>query len=82
MDDLRKHTHTHMRVKAGGGSIIAPPDGDEGVGEVGRCGHWDAEYDTHGYCRDAECRHDRLVRALQSGDAFRLKDGTLVWYVK
>lgn len=83
MDDLRKHTQAHMRLKAGGSSIIAPSDGVEGIGEsVGRCGHWDAEYDQHGYCRDQECRRDRLIKALETGDAFRTPDGTLMWYVK
>ena len=80
LDDMRKHTRT-MSVRSCG-EAFAPAAGVEGIGEVGRCGHWDAEYDQYGYCRDRECRHERLVRALQSGDAWRMPDGTLMWFVK
>jgi hypothetical protein len=82
MDDLHKHTQAHMRLRSGTASIVAPAEGREGEGEVGRCGHWDAEYDGHGYCRDRDCKSDRLVKALQSGSAWRMPDGTLIWFVK
>jgi len=48
-------------------------------GEIGKCGHWDNELDTLGYCRDIDCRRDRLVEALKTGKAFRAKDGTIYW---
>lgn len=48
-------------------------------GGVGKCGHWDAEYDTYGYCRDEACKKDRLSKALANGKAFRLTDGTVFW---
>lgn len=82
MQGLRKHTYAYMRPRVSGASIFAPPDGAEGEGETGRCGHWDAEYDARGYCRDATCKAARLTQALQSGDAWRMPDGTIMWYVK
>jgi hypothetical protein len=46
---------------------------------VGKCGHYDVELDRFGYCRDEECRRERLVKALHSGEAMRLPNGTLLW---
>lgn len=83
MRDL--HTLTRcMTVRNGTASLVAPSKGVEGIGGDGvcKCGHWDAEPDANGYCRDRDCRADRLVKALQAGKAFRLKDGTLVWQIE
>ena len=49
--------------------------------ECKACGTAD-EVDRWGFCLDRECRVKRLVRALHSGEARKLKDGTLVWKVE
>jgi hypothetical protein len=77
MKDLRKYSY-RMGLKGASG-IYKRPDGLEGEGEVGKCGHWDAEYDWLGYCRDEQCRKNRIAAALRSGKAARLSDGTIVW---
>jgi hypothetical protein len=46
---------------------------------VGICGHYDVELDEHGYCRDEECRYNRLIDALKKGEAMKTPDGTIVW---
>lgn len=52
---------------------------DGTVGIICACGHWDLEIDRMGYCRDENCRYERLVKAFYSGEAAKLKDGTIVW---
>ena len=52
---------------------------DGGVGFVCKCNHYDLESDKFGYCRDEDCRYTRMVRAFYSGEAIKLKDGTIVW---
>ena len=56
-------------------------DGDvkDSADGVGLCGHYDVELDSHGYCRDENCKHERLVKALYNGEAMMTKNGTLVW---
>jgi len=63
----------------GTGDVFQGPSGLEGIGEVGKCGHWDSEYDRYGYCRDLDCRANRLVEALKAGRARKLPDGTILW---
>lgn len=46
---------------------------------VGTCGHYDVELDAFGYCRDLECRRDRLTLAILNGEAMMSKDGVLIW---
>jgi hypothetical protein len=46
---------------------------------VGLCGHYDVELDALGYCRDEECRRDRLHKALLTGEAMMTKEGIIVW---
>lgn len=78
MEGTRRETR-RMGLR-GQGDLYSSPGGKVGVGEdVGKCGHWDAEYDAHGYCRDLDCKRERLLKALQCGDAFMTKDGILVW---
>jgi hypothetical protein len=43
------------------------------------CGNYDTELDKNGYCRDIDCRRDRLINALESGEAMCLKNGTILW---
>lgn len=52
------------------------PEREDGVG---KCGHYDVELTKDGYCRDEECRRNRLIRALHDGEAMRLEDGTILW---
>lgn len=54
------------------------PERDDGVG---KCGHYDVELDKNGYCRDEDCRRDRLIEALHSGEAMRLPNGTILWTI-
>lgn len=49
--------------------------------ECKACGTAD-EVDKFGFCLSPECRVTRLVRALHTGAARKLKDGTLVWIVE
>lgn len=46
---------------------------------VGLCGHYDVELDENGYCRDEDCKFQRLLKALQSGEAMKTEDGLLIW---
>ena len=46
---------------------------------IGRCGHYDVELDDNGYCRDEDCRYNRLIEALKSGEAMKTPDGTILW---
>jgi hypothetical protein len=48
---------------------------------VGRCGHWDSELDRYGFCRDSQCRHDRVIKAVQNGKARMTTEFGLVWIV-
>ena len=49
------------------------PDG------VGKCGHYDVELADDGNCRDQDCKRDRLIAALHSGEAMKTPDGTIIW---
>lgn len=46
---------------------------------VGKCGHYDVELDAMGNCRDEDCRRERLIKALRSGEAMRASNGTVIW---
>lgn len=46
---------------------------------VGLCGHYDVELDRFNNCRDEDCRRDRLIKALHTGEAMKLPNGTLLW---
>lgn len=48
-------------------------------GGVGLCGHYDEELDNMGYCRDEDCKRDRLIEALYKGEAMKTSDGTIIW---
>ena len=56
---------------------------DEGKAEkehgVGKCGHWDSQLDDMGYCRDEDCRRERLIKALHNGEAMMTSTGVLLW---
>jgi len=73
------HIHTRRMGVRGTGDVFKGPDGVEGKDEVGKCGHWDSEYDSSGYCRDEDCRHARFVQALLTGKARKLPNGLIVW---
>ena len=49
------------------------------TGKVWACGHYDEEDDGTGNCRDEKCWRERLSAALSTGEATRLKDGTVLW---
>lgn len=69
----------HRNKSAGPwGSGIAEEKYHDGVG---RCGHYDVELDANGYCRDEDCRKERLKKALEAGEAIRLPDGNIIWAV-
>jgi hypothetical protein len=71
-----------MQIKsksAGPWSEVIIKDTDKYKDGVGTCGHYDVELDALGYCRDEECRRDRLTAALYAGEAMKMKDGTIVW---
>ena len=46
---------------------------------VGLCGHYDVELDEFGYCRDEDCKWERFMKALQTGEAMKTKEGLIVW---
>jgi hypothetical protein len=50
-----------------------------GVGGVGKCGHYDVELGSDGCCRDDECRRERLIKALEAGEAMMTPEGTILW---
>lgn len=75
MDDLKRSSRRMGHLQSRAWETV-------GVEPAGKCGHWDTSYDKHGYCRDQECRRARLIKALHTGQAFRLKDGTLMWLVE
>jgi len=50
-----------------------------GVGFTCLCNHYDFEMDKFGFCRDEDCRYNRLIKAFYDGEAVMLKDGTIVW---
>ena len=52
---------------------------DGTVGVICKCSHWDLESDRMGYCRDENCRYERLVKAFYNGEAVKLKNGTILW---
>ena len=52
---------------------------DGTVGYVAKCGHWDWETDNFGFCRDEECRRERFIKALHTGEAMMLPNGFIVW---
>lgn len=60
--------------------VLAGAVESEAVEHECKCGHYDTP-DRFGFCRDEDCRKDRLVKALLEGKAQRLKDGTIIWDV-
>lgn len=48
--------------------------------EYPACHKYDTQPDKFGFCRNNECRGDRLIGALMRGEARRLSNGTLIWY--
>ena len=53
---------------------------EENNNDVGKCGHYDIELSSDGYCRDENCRRARLKRALETGEAIRIPNGNIIWY--
>ena len=59
------------------------PEAKDGVCPA--CKQYDVELDKNGYCRDNDCKHDRLVKALIAGEAMKLPptpeepDGRIIW---
>jgi len=43
------------------------------------CGHYDTEMDRFGYCRDEDCKRERFIKALHTGEAMKLPNGTIIW---
>lgn len=53
---------------------------DESLGgECPNCGLYEQELAKDGFCRRAECNHDRIVKALINGEARMLPNGTFIW---
>ena len=78
LEGLKKHTRK-MGVKGQGDLYGGSVNHAKWRDGVGRCGHYDTELDSGGFCRDQDCRHDRLVQALKDGRARKVEDGTIVW---
>ncbi|KKL04516.1 hypothetical protein LCGC14_2615260 [marine sediment metagenome] len=53
------------------------PEAEDGV--CPKCKQYDVELDMNGYCRDENCRRERLVKALQEGEAMKTSEGVIVW---
>jgi len=43
------------------------------------CGLWHTELGSDGYCREDQCKHDRLIAALKNGEARMTPTGVLIW---
>lgn len=65
-----------IKNKSAGPWGIGKPEAIDGVGH---CGHYDVELDKFGYCRDEECKKERLSNALHSGEAIKTPDGSIIW---
>ena len=50
---------------------------DDG-GICANCGQYDIYLEGE-FCRDDDCKRDRLIKALHTGEAMMMKDGTLLW---
>ncbi len=53
------------------------PEAEGGVCPA--CKQYDVELDKFGYCRDEDCKRERLIEALHSGEAMKLGSGDIVW---
>jgi hypothetical protein len=78
LEGLKKHTRK-MGVKGQGDLYGGSVNHAKWRDGVGRCGHYDTELDSGGFCRDQDCRRDRLIQALKDGRARKLEDGTIIW---
>lgn len=67
-----------IKSKSAGPWGEGKPEGDYKDG-VGLCGHYDVELDKFNNCRDEECRRERLINALHTGEAMRAPNGTIIW---
>jgi hypothetical protein len=52
---------------------------DELGGICPNCGQYEQELAKDGYCRDEDCHHDRIVKAIKKGEARMLPNGTFLW---
>lgn len=43
------------------------------------CGEYDVQLTKDGFCRDDECKTERLAEAFKRDEAVRLPNGTIVW---
>jgi len=43
------------------------------------CNEYDTELNKFGFCREIDCKRDRVVSALKRGEAMMLPNGTLLW---
>ena len=75
-DIKRESRRIGFKQKSAGPWGEGKPEAPDGVG---KCGHYDVELDKNGYCRDEECRRDRVIRALHDGEAMMSPSGTLIW---
>jgi hypothetical protein len=48
-------------------------------GRCKACGGFEFELDETGHCHDDDCRRNRIVIALQKGEAMMTDKGVLVW---
>jgi len=77
--DIKKESR-RMGIKNSSAGPWGSGKPEEGYTDgVGHCGHYDVELDKFGNCRDEDCRRDRLRKALQTGEAIRTPDGTIIW---
>ena len=82
MEDLKKSLYKMGIKSQSAGPWVDLSEEQRGKfhdGVCPACGVYDTEMDPLGFCRDIECRRDRLTAALKSGEAMMNRDGTLVW---
>ena len=72
----RETQRVGFKQKSAGPWGEGKPEGEDGTG---KCGHYDVELDKFGYCRDEDCKRDRLIQALHDGEAFKSPTGTIIW---
>ena len=65
-----------IKSKSAGPWGEGKPEADDGVG---KCGHYDVELTKEGFCRDDDCKYERLVQAFKDGEAMKLPNGNIVW---
>ena len=66
-----------VKAKSAGPWGEGKPEANDGV--CISCKTYDVELTEGGYCRDDDCKRDRLIKALYAGEAMKLPNGTILW---